>query len=210
MMGLGGPKYSQLDNQLCTAPFYCVPMETSGSEACFFGTLVVLDQGKVTSLRLKSLQLASPSPTPVLTEYGAKRPLGKLSDHTTALPQHNKNSPATRLHQLECGLWWATAHMSCPLWCNPVMAKCRWPGRCFKAVRILLSLSLLSNKGQSKVETKISNNLSVATRAANTFNNKERVYSRAIAFSNRRCSVPLESTLPNISMYVKLIYMYIA
>ena len=29
--------------------------------------------------------------------------------------------------------------------------------------------------------------------AANTFNNIERVYSRAIAFSNRRCSVPLES-----------------
>ena len=48
-------------------------------------------------------------------------------------------------------------------------------------------------------------------RAANTFNNKERVYSRAIAFSNRRCSVPLESTLPNISaMYIRLIYMYIA
>ena len=37
--------------------------------------------------------------------------------------------------------------------------------------------------------------------AANTFNNKERVYSRA---------VPLESTLPNISaMYIGLIYMYI-
>ena len=33
-------------------------------------------------------------------------------------------------------------------------------------------------------------------RAANTFNNIERVYSRAIAFSNRRCSVPLESMLP--------------
>ena len=33
-------------------------------------------------------------------------------------------------------------------------------------------------------------------RAANTFNNIERVYSRAIAFSNRRCSVPLESVLP--------------
>ena len=32
--------------------------------------------------------------------------------------------------------------------------------------------------------------------AANTFNNIERVYSRAIAFSNRRCSVPLESVLP--------------
>ena len=32
--------------------------------------------------------------------------------------------------------------------------------------------------------------------AANTFNNKERVYSRAIAFSHRRCSVPLESMLP--------------
>ena len=47
--------------------------------------------------------------------------------------------------------------------------------------------------------------------AANTFNNKERVYSRAIAFSNRRCSVPLESTLPNISaMYIMLVYMYIA
>ena len=47
--------------------------------------------------------------------------------------------------------------------------------------------------------------------AANTFNNIERVYSRAIAFSNRRCSVPLESTLPNISaMYIKLIYMCIA
>ena len=46
---------------------------------------------------------------------------------------------------------------------------------------------------------------------ANTFNNKERVYSRAIAFSNRRCSVPLESTLPNISaMYIWLIRMYIA
>ena len=46
---------------------------------------------------------------------------------------------------------------------------------------------------------------------ANTFNNKERVYSSAIAFSNRRCSVPLESTLPNISaMYIKLVYMYIA
>ena len=39
--------------------------------------------------------------------------------------------------------------------------------------------------------------------AANTFSNKERVYSRAIAFSNRRCSVLLESTLPNISaMYI--------
>ena len=49
------------------------------------------------------------------------------------------------------------------------------------------------------------------TGGTNTFNNKERVYSRAIAFSNRRCSVPLESTLPNISaMYIKLIYMYIA
>jgi hypothetical protein len=48
-------------------------------------------------------------------------------------------------------------------------------------------------------------------RAANTFNNKERVYSRAIAFSNPRCSVLLESTLPNISaMYIKLIYMCIA
>ena len=47
-------------------------------------------------------------------------------------------------------------------------------------------------------------------RAANTFNNKERVYSRAIAFSHRRCSVPLESTLPNISaMYIWLIRMYI-
>ena len=47
--------------------------------------------------------------------------------------------------------------------------------------------------------------------AANTFNTKERVYSRAIAFSHRRCSVPLESTLPNISaMYIWLIYMYIA
>ena len=32
--------------------------------------------------------------------------------------------------------------------------------------------------------------------AANTFNNIERVYSKAIAFSNRRCSVPLESMLP--------------
>ena len=32
--------------------------------------------------------------------------------------------------------------------------------------------------------------------AANTFNNIERVYSTAIAFSNRRCSVPLESMLP--------------
>ena len=32
--------------------------------------------------------------------------------------------------------------------------------------------------------------------AANTFNSIERVYSRAIAFSNRRCSVPLESMLP--------------
>ena len=43
--------------------------------------------------------------------------------------------------------------------------------------------------------------------AANTFNNIERVYSRAIAFSNRRCSVPLESTLPNISaMYIWLIW----
>ena len=54
-------------------------------------------------------------------------------------------------------------------------------------------------------------NWGVRVRAANTFNNKERVYSRAIAFSNRRCSVPLESTLPNIAlMYIKLIYMYIA
>ena len=33
--------------------------------------------------------------------------------------------------------------------------------------------------------------------AANTFNSIERVYSRAIAFSNRRCSVPIESLLPN-------------
>ena len=32
--------------------------------------------------------------------------------------------------------------------------------------------------------------------AANTFNIIERVYSRAIAFSNCRCSVPLESMLP--------------
>ena len=32
--------------------------------------------------------------------------------------------------------------------------------------------------------------------AANTFSSTERVYSRAIAFSNRRCSVPLESSLP--------------
>ena len=32
--------------------------------------------------------------------------------------------------------------------------------------------------------------------AANTFNNIERVYGRAIAFSNRRCPVPLESMLP--------------
>ena len=31
---------------------------------------------------------------------------------------------------------------------------------------------------------------------ANTFNNIERVYSRAKAFSNRRCSVPLQSVLP--------------
>ena len=51
----------------------------------------------------------------------------------------------------------------------------------------------------------------VQCEAANTFNKKERVYSRAMAFSTRRCSVPLESTLPNISaMYIKLIYMYIA
>ena len=34
------------------------------------------------------------------------------------------------------------------------------------------------------------------------FNNKERVYSRAIAFSNRRCSVPLESMLPKHLCYV--------
>ena len=32
--------------------------------------------------------------------------------------------------------------------------------------------------------------------AANTFNNIERVYGRAIAFSNRRCSFPLESSRP--------------
>ena len=36
----------------------------------------------------------------------------------------------------------------------------------------------------------------VAQGAANTFNSIERVYNRAIAFSNRRCSVPLESSLP--------------
>ena len=34
------------------------------------------------------------------------------------------------------------------------------------------------------------------SRAAHTFNSIERVYSRAIAFSGRRCSVPLESSLP--------------
>ena len=46
---------------------------------------------------------------------------------------------------------------------------------------------------------------------ANTFNIKERVYSRAIAFSDRRCSVPLESALPNIiAMYSQLVYTYIA
>ena len=45
----------------------------------------------------------------------------------------------------------------------------------------------------------------------NTFNIKERVYSRAIAFSNCRCSVPLESALPNIiAMYSELVYTYIA
>ena len=46
-------------------------------------------------------------------------------------------------------------------------------------------------------------------RAANAFNSIEWVYSKAIAFSNRRCLVPLESSLPNDnSMYSELIYTY--
>ena len=39
-------------------------------------------------------------------------------------------------------------------------------------------------------------------------NNIERVYSRAIAFSNRRCSVLLESLLPN-HCYVQRAYLYV-
>ena len=41
--------------------------------------------------------------------------------------------------------------------------------------------------------------------AANTFNNIERVYSRAIAFSNRRCSVPLESMLPTSQVCTRVL-----
>ena len=47
----------------------------------------------------------------------------------------------------------------------------------------------------------VSHGRQVARRgAANTFNNIEQVYSRAIAFSNRRCSVPLESMLPTAQL----------
>ena len=40
------------------------------------------------------------------------------------------------------------------------------------------------------------------------FNNIERVYSRAIAFSNRKCSVPLESLLPN-HCYVQRAHLFV-
>ena len=55
----------------------------------------------------------------------------------------------------------------------------------------------LMGKGRKSIRWGVwAKHLASGLGAANTFNNIERVYSRAIAFSNRRCSVPLESVLP--------------
>ena len=72
------------------------------------------------------------------------------------------------------------------LWCFPIYAGL--PGSDLKPLRGDFQPTHASPENGQVLTSKGPN------RAANTFNSMERVYSRAIAFSNRRCSVPLESS----------------